>query len=126
MVVKLLACRARDPGFDSRSRRYDFRDWLSPAPSRDIAERLLKRHKSSKQPTIFSWCQKGEMITSVLYCARTYGELLLCPSYPHACPLVQTSVSQMPAKAKHDRQMDIRQSDSHQALCFAGATKMDT
>ena len=30
-VVKLLVCGARGPGFDSRSRRYDFRNWLSPA-----------------------------------------------------------------------------------------------
>ena len=26
-VVKLLACGARGPEFDSRSRHYDFRDW---------------------------------------------------------------------------------------------------
>ena len=31
VVVKLLACEARVPGFDSQARRYDFRDWLSPA-----------------------------------------------------------------------------------------------
>ena len=31
VVVKLLACEARGLGFDSWSRRYDFRDWLSPA-----------------------------------------------------------------------------------------------
>ena len=31
VVVKLLACGARGQGFDSRSRRYDFGDWLSPA-----------------------------------------------------------------------------------------------
>ena len=31
VVVKLLACGARGPGFVSRSPRYDFRDWLSPA-----------------------------------------------------------------------------------------------
>ena len=31
VVVKLLACGVRGPGFDSRSRRYGFRDWLSPA-----------------------------------------------------------------------------------------------
>ena len=31
VVVKLLACWARGPGFDSRSHPYDFRDWLSPA-----------------------------------------------------------------------------------------------
>ena len=31
VVVKLLACGARGPGFDSRSCHYDFRDWLSPA-----------------------------------------------------------------------------------------------
>ena len=30
-VVKHLACRARGPGFDSRSRHLNFRDWLSPA-----------------------------------------------------------------------------------------------
>ena len=43
-VVKLLACRAKGPGFDSRSRHYNFRDWLSLAPSRDMAERSLKRY----------------------------------------------------------------------------------
>ena len=31
VVLKLLACGARSPGFDSRSCHYDFRDWLSPA-----------------------------------------------------------------------------------------------
>ena len=31
VVVKFLACGARGPGLDSRSRLYDFRDWLSPA-----------------------------------------------------------------------------------------------
>ena len=30
-VVKLLACGARGPGFESRSRHLDFRDWFSPA-----------------------------------------------------------------------------------------------
>ena len=31
VVVKLLACGARGAGFNSWSRSYDFRDWLSPA-----------------------------------------------------------------------------------------------
>ena len=31
VVVKLLACRARGEGFDSRPRRYNIRDWWSPA-----------------------------------------------------------------------------------------------
>ena len=31
VVVKLLACGSRGPGFDCQSRNYDFRDWLSPA-----------------------------------------------------------------------------------------------
>ena len=31
VVVDLLACGASGPEFDSRSRRYDFRYWLSPA-----------------------------------------------------------------------------------------------
>ena len=48
VVVKLFACRARDPGFDSWSRCYDFRDWLSPASGRDMAEISLKRCKYSK------------------------------------------------------------------------------
>ena len=51
VVVKLLDCRSKRPWFDSRSRRYDFRDWLSPASSRDTTEIPLKRRKSSKQPT---------------------------------------------------------------------------
>ena len=51
VVVKLLACEARGPGFDPRFHRYDFRDWLSPASKSKMAEILLKRHKSSKQPT---------------------------------------------------------------------------
>ena len=36
VVVMLLACDASSTGFDSRYRRYDFRDWFSPASkSRD-------------------------------------------------------------------------------------------
>ena len=31
VVVKLLACGARGPEFNSRSCHYNFRDWLSPA-----------------------------------------------------------------------------------------------
>ena len=30
-VLKLLACGARGPGFDSPPRHLNFRDWLSPA-----------------------------------------------------------------------------------------------
>ena len=31
VVVKLLACRARGPGFDSPPPLLNFRDWISPA-----------------------------------------------------------------------------------------------
>ena len=31
VVVLLLPCRARGPGFDPRPRCYDFRDWVSLA-----------------------------------------------------------------------------------------------
>ena len=31
VVVKLLAWGANGPGINSRSRRFDFRDWSSPA-----------------------------------------------------------------------------------------------
>ena len=51
-MVKLLACGARGLGFDSRYRRYDFRDWLSPASiCDDMAEISVMRRKSSKQAT---------------------------------------------------------------------------
>ena len=46
VMVKLLVCGARGPGFNSCSRYYNFRDWLSPAFKSIMAERLLKRHKS--------------------------------------------------------------------------------
>ena len=36
VVAKLLVCGERGPGFDSRSRRYDFRDLLSCFKSRFI------------------------------------------------------------------------------------------
>ena len=50
VVVKLLTCGARGPEFESRSRRYDSGDWFNLLlPSRDTAERLLKRRKSSKK-----------------------------------------------------------------------------
>ena len=45
-----LACVARGPQFDYRSRRYDFRHCLSPSSSRDMAKISLKRRKFSKQP----------------------------------------------------------------------------
>ena len=39
VVVKLLACGAIGPEFDSWSRRYNFKDWLSP-----IAEISTNQH----------------------------------------------------------------------------------
>ena len=33
VVVKLLAYGARGPGFDSKCRHYDFRDWLLVSPA---------------------------------------------------------------------------------------------
>ena len=41
-VVKLLACGARGPGFDSPPRPLNFRDFI-PLPSRDMAEIPLNR-----------------------------------------------------------------------------------
>ena len=46
VVVKLLACRARGPVFDSRSRHYDFRDWLF----RFQVAIWLKYHRSDVNP----------------------------------------------------------------------------
>ena len=51
LAVKLFAYGVGGSGFDSRSRRFDFRDWLSTASGRDMYEISLKRRKSSKQPT---------------------------------------------------------------------------
>ena len=47
VVVKLLACGARGPGFDSTISEIGHLLLLS----RDMAELLFKRRKSSKQPT---------------------------------------------------------------------------
>ena len=44
-VVKLLACGARGPGFDSQSCHLNFRDWLSPA------SKLRYGWNTSIQPT---------------------------------------------------------------------------
>ena len=53
VVVKLLACRAKGPGFDSLlSNTFSEIGYLL-LPSCDMAEILLKLGKSSKQPTIF-------------------------------------------------------------------------
>ena len=41
VMVKLLACRARGPGFVTL---------ISEIPSHDVTERLLKQIKSSNQP----------------------------------------------------------------------------
>ena len=49
VVVKLLALGARDSGFDSRSCRYDFRNWLSPASKSQYGWNILK---TTIQPTI--------------------------------------------------------------------------
>ena len=49
VVVKLLACEAKCPWFDPLSSCYNFRYWLPFLPNRDMAERSLKRRKSSKQ-----------------------------------------------------------------------------
>ena len=52
-MVKLLACGAKGPGFDSPPRHLNFRDWLYLLlPSRDMAEIPLKRvNPQYNQPT---------------------------------------------------------------------------
>ena len=42
VVGKLLAWGARGPGFDSRSRRYDFRNFLSPASKTRYGSNIAK------------------------------------------------------------------------------------
>ena len=51
VVVTLLACGARGPGFHSRSRHYDFRDLLSPASNSRYGWKIAKSTKILKQPT---------------------------------------------------------------------------
>ena len=50
VVVKLLACGVRGPGFDSWSRHYNFRDWLSSASKSRYGWKTCIT-KSEKQPT---------------------------------------------------------------------------
>ena len=42
VVFKLLTCRARGPGFNSRSHRYNFRDWLSPTSNSRYGWKITK------------------------------------------------------------------------------------
>ena len=46
-------------GFEPWSRHSNFRDWVSPASKMYMTERLLKRHKSSKQPNYTVFLNKG-------------------------------------------------------------------
>ena len=62
-VVKLLACGARGPGFDSRSRSYDFRDWLSPASKWRYGWKIAKATNIIKQPTNQSFLSKENTLT---------------------------------------------------------------
>ena len=60
VVVKFLACRASGPGFDSRSRTYNFRDWLSAASKSrygwNIAEDVNPQHNQPNDQS--SLCSK--------------------------------------------------------------------
>ena len=58
VVVKLLACGARGPGFDSWSRNLKFREWLSPASKWWYGWNTAKPCKSSIQPTIPERCYR--------------------------------------------------------------------
>ena len=78
VVVKLMACEARGPGFDSRSRHYDFRYWFSPAPSRDMAERSLKRRNSSKQKPTSTVSQTNEVCIGIVFILPVLS-VCLCP-----------------------------------------------
>ena len=49
-MVKLLACGARGPGFDSRPRHLNFQIGYLLLPSGDMTERSLN---TTNQPTIF-------------------------------------------------------------------------
>ena len=48
-MVKLLACGARGPRFDSRPHHLNFRDWYILPTSCNMTERLSMRRQSSKQ-----------------------------------------------------------------------------
>ena len=67
VVVKLLACGARGPGFDSWSHRYDFRDWSSPASKSQYGCNVAKVMlilETTNQPTLYG---QGIMTFIVTY-----------------------------------------------------------
>ena len=66
VMAKLLACGARGPGFDSGFATTISENGYLLLPSRDMAERSLKRRKSSNQPTN----QPTEHITKSLWVAK--------------------------------------------------------
>ena len=67
VVVKCLACGARGPWLDSRSRRYEFRDWLSPASKSRYgwkiakATQIFKTTNTHPAASSFLWMWYGEL-----------------------------------------------------------------
>ena len=71
-VVKLLACRARGPGFDSRPRHLNFRDWLSSASKSRYGWKIAKSTlilKTTNQPTRkqLRYCDRTKVLIKLNY-----------------------------------------------------------
>ena len=60
-VVKILACGARGPGFESESRPLNYRDWVSPA----------SKPRYTVKQLLFAWPYFRETNTAYM-CARLY------------------------------------------------------
>ena len=68
IVVKLLACGARCPGFDSGLVATISEIGYLLLPCLEMAERSLKRRKSSKRPTIVMWAEQNWRPNLCLVC----------------------------------------------------------
>ena len=71
VMVKLLACGARGPGLDSRSHRYDFRDWLSYASKSRYGWNAAKATQviktTNQQPTNTNHCTQWPWLAIWIY-----------------------------------------------------------
>ena len=99
VVVKLLACGARNPGFDSRSHRYDFRDWLSPASKLRYG---WNKNPQNYQPTKTIW-EMSSIMSYLLVCWTSFSLQLPLSSIILLSPVNSkaTFVLQLFAKQSH-------------------------
>ena len=111
VVDKLLACGARGPGFESRSRRYDFRDWLSPASKSQYGWNIAKATKVLKttNQTIFRFMLS--MVYWNLFVPLEYKKRLLLRFIHHFKSNLIINMDHMRIRILNPRQWSLTKED---------------